>query len=190
MGDRSREEAKRRTLGWAAHNSYQDEKAGWADGILPSPAMASRSSVLGSVISFVRERFESTSNSSRTSSLTSRGEEAASGAIPSWATIRFMLMCSLWYMSSAMSSNTGKVIMNAYRYPVTLTIIQFGFVATYSAIFCQPIFGLTTLRKPTRAIMRSTIPMAIFQVGGHVFSSVAISRIPVSTVHTIKVRRA
>lgn len=31
--------------------------------------------------------------------------------------------------------------------------------------------------------------MGLFQVGGHIFSSIAISRIPVSTVHTIKVRR-
>jgi solute carrier family 35 protein E1 len=29
--------------------------------------------------------------------------------------------------------------------------------------------------------------MAAFQVGGHIFSSLAISRVPVSTVHTIKV---
>jgi hypothetical protein len=29
--------------------------------------------------------------------------------------------------------------------------------------------------------------MGLFQVGGHIFSSIAISRIPVSTVHTIKV---
>jgi hypothetical protein len=29
----------------------------------------------------------------------------------------------------------------------------------------------------------------LFQVGGHMFSSMAISRIPVSSVHTIKVRR-
>jgi hypothetical protein len=29
--------------------------------------------------------------------------------------------------------------------------------------------------------------MGMFQVGGHMFSSIAISKIPVSTVHTIKV---
>lgn len=42
------------------------------------------------------------------------------------------------------------------------------------------------MRKPTRAILESTVPMGVFQVGGHILSSMAISRIPVSTVHTIK----
>ena len=43
------------------------------------------------------------------------------------------------------------------------------------------------LKTPTRAILMNTWPMAVFQVGGHIFSSMAISRVPVSTVHTIKV---
>ncbi|KAF8967733.1 triose-phosphate transporter family-domain-containing protein, partial [Flammula alnicola] len=81
----------------------------------------------------------------------------------------FVLLCSLWYTTSALSSNTGKAILNQFRYPITLTFVQFGF-----------------LRMPTWAIIHSTFPMGLFQVGGHIFSSIAISRIPVSTVHTIK----
>lgn len=44
------------------------------------------------------------------------------------------------------------------------------------------------LRQPSKALLKGVLPMAAFQVGGHVFSSVATSRVPVSTVHTIKVR--
>lgn len=188
MGDTALEEAKRRTQGWTLHNPFLDEKQGWrGDGILPSPALSSKRGVLGTLMSVIGERLASTSNLNRHhNSLTSR-VDGLSWLQPSWSTIRFVSLCSLWYTSSAMSSNTGKVIMNAYRYPVTLTIIQFFFVASYSVLCCQPMLGMTTMRKPTRAIVRSTLPMAVFQVGGHVFSSVAISRIPVSTVHTIKV---
>ncbi|KAF8513004.1 TPT-domain-containing protein [Hysterangium stoloniferum] len=100
--------------------------------------------------------------------------------------LRFVFLCSLWYMSSAMSSNTGKAILNQFRYPVTLTFVQFGFVAGYCLLFMSPALRVSRLRTPTRAIIRSTVPMAVFQVGGHIFSSVAIGRIPVSTVHTIK----
>ena len=103
------------------------------------------------------------------------------------STVRFILLCSLWYMSSAMSSNTGKAILNQFRYPVTLTFVQFGFVAGYCLLFMSPVIRISRLRPPTTAIIRSTAPMAVFQVGGHIFSSLAISRIPVSTVHTIKV---
>lgn len=108
--------------------------------------------------------------------------------LPSLATVRFVLLCSLWYFSSALSSNTGKVILNNFRFPVTLTIIQFFFVAFYCWLASRRRLGWTgRLRDPTQAIVRNTMPMACFQVGGHIFSSMAISRVPVSTVHTIKV---
>ncbi|KAJ7251417.1 triose-phosphate transporter family-domain-containing protein [Mycena rebaudengoi] len=116
----------------------------------------------------------------RSSPLTSSSSLAA----PS--NLKFVLLCSLWYTSSALSSNTGKAILNQFRYPVTLTFVQFGFVATYCLLFMSPAVRFSRLRSPTRAIVRSTLPMGMFQVGGHIFSSLAISRIPVSTVHTIK----
>ncbi|KAJ7696443.1 triose-phosphate transporter family-domain-containing protein [Mycena rosella] len=102
------------------------------------------------------------------------------------SSLKFVLLCSLWYTSSALSSNTGKAILMQFRYPVTLTFVQFGFVAGYCLLFMSPVVRFSRLRKPTTAIIRSTLPMGMFQVGGHIFSSLAISRIPVSTVHTIK----
>lgn len=114
----------------------------------------------------------------------------ANGALmvmPAPATLRFVLLCCLWYTSSALSSNTGKSIMLIFKFPVTLTFVQFGFIASYCLLLASPLVGLTRLRRPSIAVLRSTIPMAAFQVGGHIFSSFAISRIPVSTVHTIKV---
>lgn len=104
----------------------------------------------------------------------------------STSTIKFVFLCSLWYTSSALSSNTGKTILNQFRYPVTLTFVQFGFIAAYCLLCMTPFVGLSKFKPPTKAIVQSTVPMAVFQVGGHIFSSVAIARIPVSTVHTIK----
>ncbi|KAI0687152.1 triose-phosphate transporter family-domain-containing protein [Cerioporus squamosus] len=105
---------------------------------------------------------------------------------PSATTVRFVLLCCLWYTTSALSSNTGKSIMTLFRYPVTLTFVQFGFVAAYCLLFMSPMVGFSKLRRPNKAIIRNTLPMGVFQVGGHIFSSMAISRIHVSTVHTIK----
>lgn len=149
---------------------------------------------------------------------------------PTLGSIRFIGLCTLWYASSAMSSNTGKAIMTRFRYPVTLTIVQFFYVAAYCWIVTDGMrlaraapalralvralpgsqgrsaahrrssslhhlassatigvgAGSLRLRRPTRAILTHTWPMAVFQVGGHIFSSMAISRVPVSTVHTIK----
>ncbi|THH09905.1 hypothetical protein EW145_g1693 [Phellinidium pouzarii] len=108
----------------------------------------------------------------------------SSNAPPSM--LKFCLLCVVWYTTSAMSSNTGKALLTQFRYPVTLTFVQFGFVASYCLLFMSPVVRFTRLRRPTKAILENTVPMGIFQVGGHIFSSMAISRIPVSTVHTMK----
>lgn len=99
---------------------------------------------------------------------------------------RFILLCALWYTSSALSSNTGKAILTQFRYPITLTFVQFGFVAFYCLLLMSPVVQFSRLRRPTKVILKDTSVMGLFQVGGHIFSSIAISRIPVSTVHTIK----
>ena len=101
--------------------------------------------------------------------------------------IRFCFLCSIWYTTSALSSNTGKTILVGFSYPVTLTIVQFAMVAGYCLFLMTPAVGFSRMRPPTRGILMTTLPMGAFQVGGHMFSSMAISRIPVSTVHTIKV---
>ena len=49
--------------------------------------------------------------------------------------------------------------------------------------------GVSAAERLERACAACLLcPSAAFQVGGHMFSSMAISRIPVSTTHTIKVR--
>lgn len=42
------------------------------------------------------------------------------------------------------------------------------------------------IKYPTRDIIRTTIPLSIFTLGGHLLSASATARIPVSLVHTIK----
>ncbi|KAI8886963.1 TPT-domain-containing protein [Backusella circina FSU 941] len=91
----------------------------------------------------------------------------------------------MWYLSSSLSSNTGKQIMNHFRYPVTLTFAQFFFVACWCASI-ELLFQSTGIKKPTKVIIKTIIPLSLFMTVGHIFSSVAISRIPVSLVHTIK----
>lgn len=144
----------------------------------------------------------------------SRRKSIAQAIAPSISTVRFVSYCALWYTSSALSSNTGKSILNRYKYPVTLTFVQFGFVAGWCIIFCVGRTQLATMKangssghhsrsmsvaqhyafsqswgikKPTRKALESVVVMSVFQIAGHVFSSMAIARVPVSTVHTIKV---
>lgn len=101
--------------------------------------------------------------------------------------LKFILNCCMWYTSSSLTNNIGKSIMNAFRFPVTLTFIQFGLVAFWCYLV-SAIFKTTHIRSPTREILKTITPLAVFLIVGHVFSSIAISRVPVSLVHTIKVK--
>jgi len=100
-------------------------------------------------------------------------------------------------MSSALTNTSSKSILNAFPKPATLTLIQFFFVAFLCLFFSwlSTIFpALKThipalrhgIRYPTRDVVLTTIPLAAFQIGGHLLSSTATAKIPVSLVHTIK----
>ena len=176
--------AEKPARGWAAYNDRDDKWRKGSDNLLASWLRSAGKLVDGSTVADLLTRTRPPAFDG------GRGAAPVAGLLPSIQTVRFVLLCGLWYLSSALSSNTGKAIMTRFKYPVTLTFVQFGFVAAYCLIFASPVLRFTRIREPNAAIIRSTLPMAGFQVLGHITSSMAISRIPVSTVHTIKVRLA
>lgn len=112
--------------------------------------------------------------------------------------MKFVLLCLLWYLSSALSNNSAKQILISFKYPVTLTFIQFGFISGWCVLlaFIQQVRGENSralfganhgIRHPTREIVMTTLPLSFFQIAGHIFGSLATSQIPVSVVHTVKV---
>ncbi|OAA58815.1 hypothetical protein ISF_06598 [Cordyceps fumosorosea ARSEF 2679] len=110
---------------------------------------------------------------------------------------KLIILCITWYMSSALTNTSSKSILNAFNMPATLTLVQFAFVstlciamawlATVFPILREKITALQhPIRPPTRDVVTTTLPLAAFQIIGHLLSSSATSRIPVSLVHTIK----
>ena len=118
-----------------------------------------------------------------------------------------VVLCLLWYLSSALSSNTSKGLMSRrkvpggdahaerlpalFPYPITLTLVQFVFVNALcyagtrrrllgDLVLAPRLVPLTVQR------VREVGQISVFNVIGHALGSVAISRVPVSMVHTIK----
>ncbi|GAC94397.1 hypothetical protein PHSY_001968 [Pseudozyma hubeiensis SY62] len=130
-----------------------------------------------------------------------RSDLDASSETPSRSTVLFVLGCLAWYTSSSLSSNTSKSLLSksrssssslppAFPYPVTLTLIHFIFVNVCCFICASPaVLGrhtLTRLSPPSIPRISSVAQLAFFNVLGQALSSLAISRVPVATVHTIK----
>ena len=107
------------------------------------------------------------------------------------------VLCLIWYFSSALTNTSSKSILNAYPKPITLTMVQFVFVSLWCVFFAYTASISSAIRSavpalrhgirpPTRDVLATTLPLALFQLGGHVLSSTATEKIPVSLVHTIK----
>ncbi|KAL2368706.1 hypothetical protein RJZ57_006907 [Blastomyces gilchristii] len=106
-------------------------------------------------------------------------------------------LCIIWYMTSALTNTSSKSILTTLSKPITLTIIQFAFVSIWCSVLATLASLFPALRraipalknglqKPSVDVIRTTLPLAVFQVLGHILSSMATSQIPVSMVHTIK----
>ncbi|KAJ3373955.1 suppressor of loss of ypt1 [Kappamyces sp. JEL0680] len=66
--------------------------------------------------------------------------------------LRFFVTCVLWYASSAITNNIGKEILLEFKFPVTLTIVQFAFVSLFSALYGALPLGLTQALSPVLTI--------------------------------------
>lgn len=102
----------------------------------------------------------------------------------STANIKFAFVCFLWYSSSAITNNIGKQILNQFKFPITLTFIQFGLTSAFAFTYSKSFGKLASISKN---IVLTTAPLALFQICGHILSATALSYVSVSFSHTIKV---
>ncbi|KAF2840270.1 TPT-domain-containing protein [Patellaria atrata CBS 101060] len=110
---------------------------------------------------------------------------------------KLIFLCGIWYATSILSNTSSKAILTAFPKPITLTLVQFAFVSSWCFILAwlakyYPSLKVMIpalkfgIRPPSRDLILTTLPLTAFQIGGHILSSDAMARIPVSLVHTIK----
>jgi solute carrier family 35 protein E1 len=74
--------------------------------------------------------------------------------------------------------------MIEYKWPMTLTMVQFAFVSLFSFIYSRLTRG--AIKRPNSRILQATMPLGLFQIVGHCFSSMALTYVSVSFSHTVK----
>ncbi|PYH72511.1 putative ER to Golgi transport protein (Sly41) [Aspergillus vadensis CBS 113365] len=132
----------------------------------------------------------------RNGSVSANAQELAE-ALRAPVSYKLIVLCLIWYMTSALTNTSSKSILNALPKPITLTIVQFAFVAFWCLVLTYLATVLPWLkdsipalrngiRPPSRDVVLTALPLAVFQLAGHILSSMATSQIPVSLVHTIK----
>ncbi|KAI1506398.1 triose-phosphate transporter [Biscogniauxia marginata] len=162
----------------------------WGSSLAPSAAASrghSRQKSIGEAFRTIR---------GRNGSVSQNAHEIAD-ALRAPISAKLITLCVMWYMSSALTNTSSKSILNAFDKPATLTMVQFFLVAFYCILssWLATVFPnlrntvpalKNPIRYPSRDVIATTLPLAAFQIGGHLLSSTATSKIPVSMVHTVK----
>ncbi|XP_068141077.1 LOW QUALITY PROTEIN: solute carrier family 35 member E1 homolog [Drosophila tropicalis] len=97
-----------------------------------------------------------------------------------------LLMCLFWYVISSSNNVIGKMVLNEFPFPMTVTLVQLTSITLYSG----PFFNLWRIRKyqdiPRDYYLRLIIPLAIGKLLASVTSHISLWKVPVSYAHTVK----
>ncbi|KAH8289260.1 hypothetical protein KR054_002428 [Drosophila jambulina] len=97
-----------------------------------------------------------------------------------------LLMCLFWYVISSSNNVIGKMVLNEFPFPMTVTLVQLCSITLYSG----PFFNLWRIRKyqeiPRSYFYRLIVPLAVGKLLASVTSHISLWKVPVSYAHTVK----
>ncbi|XP_016956395.1 solute carrier family 35 member E1 homolog isoform X2 [Drosophila biarmipes] len=97
-----------------------------------------------------------------------------------------LLMCLFWYVISSSNNVIGKMVLNEFPFPMTVTLVQLCSITLYSG----PFFNLWRIRKyqdiPRSYYYRLIVPLALGKLLASVTSHISLWKVPVSYAHTVK----
>ncbi|XP_049955367.1 solute carrier family 35 member E1 homolog [Schistocerca serialis cubense] len=100
--------------------------------------------------------------------------------------VRVVVLCLLWYLVSSSNNVIGKMLLNDFPYPMTVTMVQLLSITLYSG----PFFNMSGVRKfvdiSRSYYLKIIIPLALGKFFASVSSHISIWKVPVSYAHTVK----
>ncbi|XP_023709884.1 solute carrier family 35 member E1 homolog [Cryptotermes secundus] len=97
-----------------------------------------------------------------------------------------LFFCILWYVVSSSNNVIGKMLLNDFPYPMTVTMVQLTSITLYSG----PFFNMWGVRKFVDIswgyYTKVIVPLALGKFLASVSSHVSIWKVPVSYAHTVK----
>ncbi|XP_075236848.1 solute carrier family 35 member E1 homolog isoform X2 [Lycorma delicatula] len=97
-----------------------------------------------------------------------------------------LILCLLWYIVSSSNNVVGKMLLNDFPYPMTVTMVQLLSITLYSG----PFFNMWGVRRfvdiSWTYYFKLIVPLALGKFMASVFTHVSIWKVPVSYAHTVK----
>lgn len=97
-----------------------------------------------------------------------------------------LILCILWYIVSSSNNVVGKMLLNDFPYPMTVTMVQLLSITIYSG----PFFNMWGVRRfvdiSWSYYWKLIVPLALGKFMASIFTHVSIWKVPVSYAHTVK----
>ncbi|XP_054276841.1 solute carrier family 35 member E1 homolog [Macrosteles quadrilineatus] len=97
-----------------------------------------------------------------------------------------LVLCILWYIVSSSNNVVGKMVLNDFPYPMTVTMVQLLSITLYSG----PFFNMWGVRRfvdiSWSYYFKFIVPLALGKFMASIFTHVSIWKVPVSYAHTVK----
>ncbi|XP_069126210.1 solute carrier family 35 member E1 homolog [Argopecten irradians] len=100
--------------------------------------------------------------------------------------VKLIVICLLWYTTSSGGNIVGKLVLNEFPYPMTVTMVQL----LSGALYLKPIINLLSVpdsgNVPRYYYWTMILPLALGKFLASVSSHISIWKVSVSYAHTVK----
>lgn len=100
--------------------------------------------------------------------------------------VKVFVLCIVWYSASSVNNVIGKVVLNQFPYPMTISMVQLASITLYTLpiLKFRDIPGATNI--PLRYWFSMILPLAAGKFFASVSSHVSLWQVSVSYAHTGK----